>query len=209
MISARGVTMMAVVAALVAAPAPGAYPETREYLLGDIDGIHYDGAGSVDNVHVDPKLLGYLQQVAPAENNDDFDALNCNNNVPFTFVYSLAANEAVIGGALTLGLRATDPLVTSDELAFMDSNATQLWKHWFSNLGWLPIADTGVTVRSVDLANVEGNSYISLLQDGKLNVCITDDCAVDYAKLTIQVMPEPATLSLLAAGGLVALRRRR
>jgi len=40
------------VAVLVATPAGGAYPETREYLLGDIDGIHYDGPGSVDDVYV-------------------------------------------------------------------------------------------------------------------------------------------------------------
>ena len=208
LLAALGGFVLAIV--LLSQPAlAGPYPQTREYMLGDIDGIHYDGPGSVDDVYVDPNMIAYLQQAAPAEDNDHFDVLHSNNNVPFTFVCPLTANEEVTGGTLTLGLRATDPLVTSDELGFMNLNATQLWKHWFSDLGWLPIADTGMTVRSVDLANVEGSSYISLLQEGKLNVCITDDCAVDYANLTIEVMPEFATLSLLVLGGLMALRRRR
>jgi len=79
----------------------------------------------------------------------------------------------------------------------------------YSDLSWLPIADTGVTVRTVDLSNIDGDDRLALLQDGKLDFHITDDTAVDYAKLTIEVTPEPATLVLLALGGLSLLHRRR
>ena len=88
----------------------------------------------------------------------------------------------------------------------------------FSDLGWLPVASSGVDVRSIDLATVYGcydhpstpDDYLPLLQDGKFNAKVHDDMAIDYAKLTVQVTPEPATLSLLAAGlGAIWLKRRR
>lgn len=167
---------------------------TREYLLGDIDGIHYGGAGSVDDVYVDPNVLAYLKAVAPSEPNDHFDVINVNNNVPFTFTFPLAPGEQVLGAELTLGLRATDPLVSTDEFAIMNSDATQQWKYWFQDLGWLPLSSDGVSVRTVDLGNVLGDSYLWLLQEGKINLYVTDDCAVDYANLSIQAVPGPSSL---------------
>ena len=78
----------------------------------------------------------------------------------------------------------------------------------FVQLGWLPIPNTGTTIRSVDLANIAGDNRLPFLQGGQLDIHITDDTAVDYATLTIEVIPEPATLSLLAIGGLALIRRR-
>ncbi len=35
------------------------YPETREYILGDVDDFNYDGVGSVDDVYVDPDVVAF------------------------------------------------------------------------------------------------------------------------------------------------------
>ena len=45
-------------------------------------------------------------------------------------------------------------------------------------------------------------------QDGQLDLQIEEDTAVDYATLTLQVIPEPTALALLALGGLALVRRR-
>lgn len=59
------------------------------------------------------------------------------------------------------------------------------------------------------MANVVGDDRLAFLQDGQLNIHITDDTAVDYAVLLIEVIPEPATLVLLALGAVAVFRRRR
>ncbi len=82
--SLRNVGLLSAVALLTLAA--GARADTRTYLLGDKDGIHYDGPGSVDDIYVNPANIAYLQAVAAGEPNDDLDVLNYNNNVPFTFV---------------------------------------------------------------------------------------------------------------------------
>jgi hypothetical protein len=49
-------TMAILLALAFCSAAFGGYPETREYLLGHIDNFQYHGAGSVDDVYVDPGL---------------------------------------------------------------------------------------------------------------------------------------------------------
>lgn len=183
--------------------------EVREYLLGDIDGLHYDGLGSVDDVYVDSDMLAFLRAVAPREPNDHFDVLNCNNNVPFTFLFPLAPGGEVTGATLTLGLRATESLVTTDWLVISSESIVDQWVYWFRDLGWLPLPFDGTSVRSVNLADILGDNRLLVLQDGEFNAYITDDTAVDWARLTIEVIPEPATVSLLALGMLALVRRGR
>lgn len=72
---------------------------------------------------------------------------------------------------------------------------------------WYPLSNTETTVRSVDMANVHGYNLLPDLQDGLFNAVITGDIAVDYAVLTLEIVPEPATFMLLGFGGLLLKKR--
>jgi len=195
------------------------YPEAPVYLLGDKDGIHYDGAGSVDDVYVDPVLWEYADLgVGPAIH---FDIVRDNSDVPFTFLFPLGIDESITAATLTLGLRAAPSGADGDWLVIHPDDGTIHWTYGathdavdhytvytYDELGW-SVPSTGVTMFTVDLANIDGDNRLPWLQKGYLNIHITDDTAVDYAELTITVVPEPITLSLLALGGLAMIRRRR
>lgn len=79
--------------------------EIRNYLLGDIDDFVYNGAGSVDDVYVDPAWYNLVAGHSWTVN--DFDALGTYQAIPFTFLYELAPNEQVVGATLTLALIST------------------------------------------------------------------------------------------------------
>lgn len=186
-----------------ASPARG---DTREYMVGDIDGFSYDGPGSADDVYVDPDWLAYAE-ITGAENGvQDFDQLMGNHRLPFTFLFPLDEGEEVVAATLTLAFRKTASQTETDGITFNHLLAPR-WFH-FNDLGWLPIAETGTSLRSLDLSNSLGVDVLYLLQEGELDVLVEDDTAIDYAVLTLEVIPEPATLSLLALGGLAVLRRK-
>lgn len=182
------------------------YPETREYLLGDIDNFLYDGPGSVDDVYVDPVYESLINHDG-SRTIDGFDVIAVNHDIPFTFEYPLGPSETVVNASLIVGLRATTGLVTTDAIMLDGLGVINMF--WFEDLGWLPMSDTERSIKVLDLGNVLGNDFLPMLQDGQFNVRLWDDVAVDYAILSMEVIPEPATLSLLALGGLAMLRRRR
>ena len=177
--------------------------ETRSYLLGDIDSFHYDGPGSVDDVYVDPDFFVRFQY--SHEPNDDFDFINNNHKVPFTFQFPLAPGEQVVGATLTVALAGD----SDEELLFLNADATTQWMFTYGAIGWNPISPTQPTVRSVDMADILGTSYLFLLEEGQLTAYINDDVWCDWARLDMEVIPEPATMSLLGLGGLALIRRRR
>ncbi len=180
----------------------------RQYMLGDVDGVNYNGAGSADDVYIDPDVLANLVGVGhPVV---DFDVMTINQNVPFTFEFPLVGNERVVTASLTVGLKAVIAHVSTDAIFFYSADGTTVYgPYYYSDLGWLPISQTGTTVRSVDLADVLGDDLISLLQAGQLSCQVRDDAGVDYARLTIEVVPEPATAGLMVLGGLALVRKRR
>ncbi len=170
--------------------------ETREYLLGDIDGFVYNGPGSVDDVYIDPAWQDYWGE-SPFLN--DFDQIEDVQIVLFSFLFDLSDNEQIIGGELTVGLRAT----TLDNPANWLSMEGSFIRPSFYNLNWDPLSMTETTERRVNLDNVSGYNVIPLLQDGLLNVGIHRNAAVDYAILSTVVIPEPATLLLFGLSGLL------
>ncbi len=183
--------------------ARAAYPEVREYLLGDMDGFVYDGPGSVDDVYIDPVWLSYFNQNPSPD--DDFDVLAYNHDVGFTFEYPLAIQETVTAATFTVAMRAIADAGT--DLICLDGRTLEHIPT-FEDLGWLPVSDTGVSIRELTLDDVLGVSFMPLVQDGQFSVQIRDDVAVDYAMLRLEVIPEPTALALLALGGLAVIRHR-
>ena len=200
--------------------AEASYPETREHLLGDIDNCHYDGPGSVDDVYVDPNFMDQLNP-SYANGAQPFDSVLADQSIPFTFAFELAQGEQVVGASLSLGLMGTTGSVHNDRIRLdmlspipnsaNHSGIGAIGEPWydFADLGWLPLPTAQSAVRTLDIGNVLGDDWLSCLQDGQLDVDIDDDTAVDYATLTIEVVPEPTTLSLLVLGVLAVLRHKR
>lgn len=183
-----------------------AYPVTREYLLGDMDDFVYDGLGSVDDVYVDPDWLAYVESLGSPENGiHGFDRLVGNHRLPFTFLFNLEGHEQVVAGTLTVALRTTASQTDTDGITF---DGLGRWLH-FVELGWLPITDTDMDLRSIDFVDTLGDDLLYLLQNGYLNVLVEDDVAISYAVLSVQVTPEPGTVSLLTFGALAVIGRRR
>jgi hypothetical protein len=157
-----------------------AYPNLayREYWKGDIDGFNSTN-GTGDNVAVDPAWQAQFDAATtvPLSN---FDNLTNPQAIPFTFDFPLDPGDQIVGATLSFGLRATAADLSSNRL-FIDSltdNPT------FASLGWIDIATTGTTTKVLNLA-----SRLSTLQDGRLNLGILQNTAIDWVVLNLQVAP--------------------
>ncbi len=180
----------------------------RQYLLGDIDHGVDNGPGSADEVYIDPDIPPNLIGVGhPIKR---FDELGNNTNVPFTFIVDLADGEMVGEADLTVLLKPGGSGVSTDSIWFYSADASEAFGPFsFEDLGWLPLSAGTYEARSLRLSDVAGADMRHLLQEGQLSCQLRDDVSIDYAVLDVQVVPEPATMGLLALGGLVLLRRKK
>ncbi len=197
------ITIMVVLALLSEVSAVQAV--TVEYLLGDIDGFTYNGQGSIDDVYVSSEWLSEWEYRTEPING--FDVFENEQLVLFTFLYDLAAGEEIVDATLTIAMKSIAPDSSYHSLILGDSLGTVLIRPSFTDLNWEPISETETAIRSVSLDNVSGGNIIPYLQDGVLNVAINRDIAVDYATLTIEVIPEPGTLLLLLLGAALLKKR--
>ena len=127
----------------------------------------------------------------------------------FTFEWSVD----VIGATLELGLAGARTDYRNDVIG-IDGVV-----HTFLDLGWTPEGGQPTFITrsknylnvTLDLSNVLGYNHLPDLLDRKLNVVISDDTSVDYAKLHLTVVPVPSAVILGSIGiGFVSwLHRRR
>jgi len=211
----RSLVLSTAVVGLVCILPTDAYSEYRELILtlGDIDGGVYGGAGSIDHVPVDPDWLAAVNANTPSTNPErPFDFSQINQNVPFTFTFDLEPTESVVSAWLTLGLQGTADGaggIASDAVIF--GYDPPLGPYYYDDLGWRPFSQDRVRIRSVNLSDINGENVLGELQDGHFNVLVRDDSMVDYARLTLGIIPEPSIFALLGVGavGLLAHGWRR
>ncbi len=150
----------------------------REYWLGDIDGFSSTN-GTGDNVTVDPAWRSQFDAATTAQLSN-FDNLANPQAIPFTFNYTIDPGDQIVGATLSFGLRATATDLSTNRL-FIDSvtdNPT------FASLNWTDIATSGTTTKVLNLS-----SRLNTLQDGRLNLGILQNTAIDWVVLNLQVAP--------------------
>lgn len=162
--------------------------EKREYWLGDFDELEADGPGSADDVYVDPDWLVEVDNIPGYRNpypiigfdNDMHDAL-----VPFSFTYDLAPDEEVVSAVLTMGTKRKGTHSDNDNI-HLESLSNEIILG--TREAWGTEFDDGLQVVTLELVG-----DVSFLQDGLLNVLVSDDRPVDWAHLQINVLPIVAT----------------
>ena len=156
--------------------------EFREVWLGDVD-QHSSTGGSGEAAAVDAAWLLQAQAIDATPANALFDKLTGDRRTAFTFDFTLDPGDTVVAASLTVSLRAIGANSDDDDLRLDSTGSVQT----FASLGWTPISTTAPTVRTVEVNPV-------LLGDGRLNVALGDDSAVDFAVLHLQVQEaQPST----------------
>ena len=155
----------------------GLNPQVREYWVGQIDQFVSGPTG--ESVPVNSTWLTAVQAAAGSAQVNSFDIVTNNQWVPFTFSYSLATTDRIVGATLSVAMRSYN---SNSESFYLNSIANS---NSFSGLGWTPISSgTNTTVRTLDLGN-----QLNLLTNGILNVAIAGDVGIDWAMLELQVTP--------------------
>lgn len=161
---------------------------TVSITLGDMDGGINNGPGSADDVYSD---LDWRVAVFPTKPSTwpfvGFDFNLKDSQVLFTYDFAIDPEEVVAAAILTLSIRGVHSKVYTDGILLDDV----FNKYSYDQLGWTPVSTAATSLRSVDLANVNGDYLIPTLQDGKLNVAVRDDTLVDYARLDLTLIAAP------------------
>jgi autotransporter-associated beta strand protein len=154
----------------------------REVWSGDVD-EHFSSGDAGNAAPCDPAWLAAVTAITPAVPTDTLhDHLTANRRRAFTMEFTPASGESLAAATLTLGLRATGSTSDNDRL-FLDSTTAPLT---FTSLGWTPLSTTASTTRTVEIDP-------TLLADGRLNLAVENDTAIDFAVLHLQIRkPGPA-----------------
>ncbi len=156
--------------------------EFREYVTGDYDGFVNDGA--VDSPFVSSQLQDAFSSILTDPNLAvvGFDETQVNNAIPFSWQFSLDSNEQVAHAVVSLSLRKAGGSTVDDSI-FFESLSNEL--QFASDLGLTTeLSTTDATVVLLEFSSLD---EIALFNDGEFNLLITDDVAVDWARLELTV----------------------
>lgn len=155
--------------------------DDREYWAGDIDG--YVNDGRADDVFVNRAWRGAVKKM-PGARVASFDKMRDRKAwVPFSFKFDLEPGERVVGASLSVGLKRTGRNAAEERL-YIDSLAKG---YSLKKIRWDDL-DRDAGARVLDLTR-----WLDELQDGRLNVAIQDNVAVDWAVLNVRVSRAPTT----------------
>ena len=152
--------------------------EFREYRLGDID--DFGGSPSPeDRAPVDPAFLKAVRDNAGTLRvSQNFDDRTPNRQMAFTFTVPLKGAERVVAASLVLCMKSvgnTDPF----DVLYLDSATVGTPMQAKRGYDW----DIRKDAPSIETLEVDP----ALLSDGKLNVSIKQNIALDWAVLHVQV----------------------
>ncbi len=150
--------------------------ETRDYLIGDVDGLTNDHNAD-DDYYVDPAFKSQMESQHGSKVGG-FDAASTGRDFAFTQRYRLSSSEQVVNAWLALAIRPADKNWSNDVLTVGDVGTCPLKRlKWGGSK-----AGSQIIVGLVDLG-----AHLKALQGGKLNVAIHGNTAVDFALLSLQV----------------------
>ena len=182
--------------------------EQREYWVGDFDRLENDG--DADNVYVDSDWLFDIENntsdFVSSQTTIGFDEVAFGTKVPFTINFDLADDEEVLSAFLSIGMNRNGGESSDNDLLFLDSTSSPLT---FAADQW-GYREDGETLQVLALELLGDVSY---LQDGQLNGLLTNNRAIDWVSLTVNVgkvsaVPEPGSLFALTALCLAFLAKR-
>jgi hypothetical protein len=168
--------------------------QVREYTVGDFDLFTPSGATG-DTVTVDSTWLTSVSNAAVAAGAlvGNLDDTRTNRWVPWTHAFSLDAGDAIVSASLSFSVRSTGSGWTNDVLRIETTGSSVL----LSSLGAVSLSTSNSTVLRYDLA-----PRLSDLADGKLNLAVSQDVAVDWSVLELRVAPASSgstqTVTLIA-----------
>ena len=156
--------------------------QRREYWLGDFDSYENDGAA--DNAPVDATWQSQVNAFKPGTSKVGFDtSLSASNiSVPMTFTVDLGGTGGatrptrVTSATLTLAVHANNASAANDSI-WIESTGNAIP---FSSLGTLPHFGNSDIVTLEFLAS-NPNLGLTFLNDGMLNVLVSDNHTVDWA----------------------------
>ena len=163
----------------------------RETRVGDAD--NYAGGDPADGVNNAEAAWRAAVQTASGQTPLGLDvAGSANQLVPLTFTFGIDPGTYVAGASLSIGYKAATAGSSAGDTIYFE-NATR--RYTWAELGVpAPTADQGATV--IDLAKL-----LPALQDGKLNIAVSGNTAIDWATLNFQTasITSPKRTTITAA----------
>jgi len=161
--------------------------QVRDYLVGDFDRIAASGSTG-DAASVDSAWLSTVNNFS-GNNIGTPDDVRPGKWIPWTHSFTLDSGDTVLSATLWMGLRSTDAGWTND-LLYLESTSQSVT---LNSLG-AALNGTSTTVVRLDLKN-----FLSNLADGKLNLSLSGDTALDWSVLELRVAPSSSGVTTTLA----------
>ncbi len=149
--------------------------QIREYVVGDFDGCTPSGSTG-DSASVDSTWLSAITTLSSSQIGT-MDDTRTGKWIPWTHNFTLDSGDTILSATLWVGLRSTGTGWT-DDVIYLDSPSQPVS---LSSLG-AALSGTSTSVVRLDLG-----PYLANLSDGKLNLALSGDTALDWSMLELRV----------------------
>ena len=154
--------------------------QIREYVVGDFDGCTPSGSTG-DSASVDSTWLSAITPLSSSQIGT-MDDTGTGKWIPWTHNFTLDSGDTILSATLWVGLRSTGT-GWADDVIYLDSSTQPVS---LSSLG-AALSGTSTSVVRLDLG-----PYLAALSDGKLNLALSGDTALDWSMLELRVASSSA-----------------